>query len=50
MGVGEGSFSHGCVFKSNGRDKNVSAITHPVCPRGFIEWDRNWLTKRTATL
>lgn len=34
------------IFKSSGRDKSVRVITHPVCPLWFMEWDRNWLTKR----
>lgn len=38
------------IYKSSGRDKNVRVIIHLVCQLWFMEWDRNWLTKRKATL
>ena len=45
----EESSSSWWIFKSSSRDKNVKAITHPVCPPWFMEWDRNWLTERRDT-
>lgn len=38
------------LFKSSGRDENVRLIIHLVAPLWFMEWDRDWLTKRESGL